>query len=217
MIPKIHRRRFFDSIRPRFGRLRKEQVDGIESILRCMESDEDLSDLRHAAYLLATAWHETAGTMQPITERGSRRYFDRYDPVLARTRKRRQRAVAMGNTREGDGYRYRGRGYVMITWKMNYERASREIGEDFVASPELALEPVNAYLLLARGLQKGWYTGKKLGDYIHGEKCDYFNVRRTVNGTDRAAKIARYAVWLENALTFSCVRIAQREIEKDAA
>lgn len=217
MIPLIQRKRFFDSIRARFGRLGQDQVDGFELFLHFMEEDEQLLDLRRAAYLLATAWHETARRMKPITELGSRRYFDRYDPVLASTRSRRRRAVRMGNRKEGDGYLYRGRGYVQLTWKSNYQRASREIGVDLVANPDLALEPLNAYLLLSRGLQQGWYTGHKLSDYIVGSKCDYFNARRTVNGTDRAKRIAQYAEWFWDALKTSCVHNSHLACKEEAA
>ena len=41
----------------------------------------------------------------------------------------------------------------------------------------------------------GTFTGKKLGDYQ-----TYADMRRTVNGTDRAALIAGYATLFESAL-----------------
>lgn len=46
-----------------------------------------------------------------------------------------------------------------------------------------------------KGCAEGWFTGKKLADYP-----DYRNMRRVVNGTDRADTIAGYAVAFERAL-----------------
>jgi hypothetical protein len=163
-------------------------------------ADPDAADIRHAAYMLATAWHETAHTMHPIVERGGVSYFDRYDPVLADTEKRRETARSMGNTKQGDGYRYRGRGYVQTTWRANYERLGKEVGVDLVANPDRAMEPEIAYGALSHGLREGWFTGRRLDQYLAAGKIDYIGARKTVNGTDRAEEIAGYAVAFERAL-----------------
>lgn len=48
-------------------------------------------------------------------------------------------ANRMGNGDEasGDGYRYRGRGYIQLTGKNNYQSFTNHIGEDCVANPDL--------------------------------------------------------------------------------
>ena len=48
-------------------------------------------------------------------------------------------ASRMGNGDEasGDGYKFRGRGYIQLTGKDNYKAFSTFIGEDCVASPDL--------------------------------------------------------------------------------
>jgi putative chitinase len=48
-------------------------------------------------------------------------------------------ANRMGNGDEasGDGFRYRGRGYIQLTGKDNYTSFARFIGEDVVANPDL--------------------------------------------------------------------------------
>ena len=45
----------------------------------------------------------------------------------------------MGNGDEasGDGFKYRGRGYIQLTGKNNYQAFSGFIGEDCVANPDL--------------------------------------------------------------------------------
>lgn len=42
-----------------------------------------------------------------------------------------------GNERTGDGYKYRGRGYLQLTGKNNYAYFSKFIGEDCLANPDL--------------------------------------------------------------------------------
>lgn len=47
----------------------------------------------------------------------------------------------LGNVRDGDGFRYRGRGIFQLTGRDNYARASKALGQDFVATPDLLTEP----------------------------------------------------------------------------
>jgi len=184
----MSRTEFYAAIRPMFGgALSQKQVDGIEALLAATEG----LPITHRAYLLGTAKHETADTMQPITEYGGRKYFDKYDTGKL--------AKALGNTPEadGDGYKYRGRGFVQITGRENYAKAGDWLKLDLLGNPDLALQPTIAAKILVRGCTNGWFTGKKLSDYLPG---DYVNARRVVNGTDRAELIAGYATNFERAL-----------------
>ena len=54
-------------LRSELGGLKQSQVDGLEFIVNSMHQDASLS-YAQAAYILATVWHETAHTMQPIAE-----------------------------------------------------------------------------------------------------------------------------------------------------
>lgn len=171
----------FDVIRPMFGgSLTQSQVDGINTILTAFKAHGNNSTMS-LAYLLATAKHETADTMQPIYERGAKAYFNKYEPGT-------KIGANLGNTLKGDGYRFRGRGYVQLTGRANYAKAGKKLGIDLVGNPDLALQPDIAARILIRGCIEGWFTGKKLGDY-----ATFLNMRRVVNGTDRATLIAGYA------------------------
>jgi hypothetical protein len=122
------------------------------------------------AYVLATAYHETAHTMKPIMERGGEKYLrsKKYWPHI-------------------------GRGYVQITWLINYQKAKKALGVDFVAKPELLMEARYAVPIIIIGIVEGWFTGKKLSDYITLTRSDFVGARRIVNGTDKANLIAGYA------------------------
>ena len=123
-----------------------------------------------AAYVLATAWHETAHTMKPVREYGGEKYL-------------KSKAY----------YPFVGMGYVQLTWRHNYEKAGKKLGVDFVADPKKLLQPKYAAPILVIGMKEGWFTGKKLADYITLYRSDYVGARRIINGTDRAKTIAEHA------------------------
>lgn len=130
-----------------------------------------------AAYVLATAYHETAHTMRPVREYGGETYL-----------------------KKKQYYPYVGMGYVQLTWKANYEKASRKLGVDFVSAPKLLLKPQHAAKILVIGSKEGWFTGKKLPDYITLHKSDFTGARKIINGSDRAKLIAGYAVEYDRLL-----------------
>lgn len=129
------------------------------------------------AYVLATAKWETAHTLKPVREMGGEKYL-----------------------KSKKYYPYVGMGYVQLTWKSNYENASKKLGVDFVANPRLLLEPKHAVRILVTGMREGWFTGRKLADYITLTKSDFVGARRIINGTDKAAAIAEIAKDYDAAL-----------------
>lgn len=194
---EINHTAFFNGYRNAFGRLRQDMVTGIELLGRQMEADNQIQDIRWAAYMLATVKHECADTWRPITERGRKSYFDKYE-TGTKIGKR------LGNTQPGDGWKYRGRGYVQITGRANYDRLSNILKlapeENLVDNPDNALIPAVAYNIMSNGMRKGLFTGKKLADYLEGDKGDYKNARRIINGTDQWQLIKGYAETFEDIL-----------------
>lgn len=196
----MNRAAFFDALRGGLlgPVLTQSEVDGCNAILDAMEG----SPLSHCAYALATAYKETAHTMQPVDEIGGPSYFfRRYDPKGLRPDIARQ----LGNTEPGDGAKFHGRGYPQMTGRANYARASRELGVDLIGHPELALRPDIAAKIMRRGMDEGWFTGRTFARYLPiaapGSRTQFILARKIINGQDCAEEIADYALAFQSYLT----------------
>jgi putative chitinase len=193
----MNRKVFFEEVRQSLfkGALSQSQVDGLNRYLDAMQDAQ--WPITWAAYGLATGFHETAFTMQPIAERGSYTYFITNYDINGRNP---ARARQYGNVRPGDGFRYRGRGDVQLTWFVNYERASKKLGVDLVNNPDLAMDPATSIRVMIAGMTEGWFTKHTMAQYLNGPQPNYVGARRIINGTDRANVIAQYARRFEYAL-----------------
>jgi putative chitinase len=84
----------------------------------------------------------------------------------------------MGNgpASSGDGWRYRGRGPIMITGEEMYLKAGRGIGVDLIAQPEL-LEQAEVGLRAA-----GWFwrDEKKLNPFA--DRQEFLTITKLING-----------------------------------
>lgn len=202
MTMHIDHTKFFNGYRAAFGRMSQNTVNGIEQLGQHMEADPELKDLRWAAYMLATVKLECGDKWHPITEWGSRSYFSKYEPAT-------KKGKTLGNTMAGDGWTYRGRGYVQITGRANYARLTQRLGlrddEDLIRFPDQALRPMIAYRIMSIGMREGLFTGKKLSDYIGPEKCDYKNARQIINRLDKADLIRSYCLTFEKILSEAMV------------
>ena len=105
-----------------FAKLNASQFQGIDQILGFAQIDPEIDDDRWVAYMLATIKHECANTFTPITEVGA-------DSYAAKSETGTTLGTRLGNTKKGDGLRFKGRGYVQITGRANYLRLGQAIGE----------------------------------------------------------------------------------------
>lgn len=96
----------------------------------------------------------------------------------------------LGNGPEGsgDGWRFRGRGYIQVTGRANYARLGRAAGLDLEAEPELACAPEHA---LAVAL--AFWTWKGLDALA--DRDDLVAVTRRINGGSHG--LADRRAWLD--------------------
>jgi len=80
----------------------------------------------------------------------------------------------MGNDKDGDGYKYRGRGHIQLTGKENYAAASKDLGVDLLNNPDLAADPSVAAKVAV------WYWNKRVAG--RGMDKTVKDSRRAING-----------------------------------
>lgn len=129
-------------------------------------------------HFVAQMAHETANWqhMEEQPPRGAKnpqRYFAR----------KYEGKKILGNNHRGDGYRFRGRGYVQLTGRDNYTRAGRALGIDLVNNPNLAANP-NAAAQIAV-----WYwknrVAPKVSDFT---QASVPQVTQQINPAQRGAQ-----------------------------
>jgi predicted chitinase len=106
-----------------------------EAILIREANRAGITDPVELAALLSQAAHESHD-FKSMVEYGGSLDFKKYDPKYAP-----KKARALGNTKVGDGARYKGRGYIQLTGRYNYKRAGEALGLPLEAKPELAEKP----------------------------------------------------------------------------
>ncbi|MES2276432.1 MAG: hypothetical protein V4592_10440 [Bacteroidota bacterium] len=132
---------------------------------------------------LAQVGHESAGLFYTEELASGKAYEGRHD---------------LGNTHEGDGVRYKGRGLIQITGRGNYQWLTKDFKVDFVGSPELLggknAGVCNADQLKYATMSAGWYwnnhTLNAVADLVdiqmpidEGTNLDHFKlITRRING-----------------------------------
>ena len=185
MIGPINRQYYFDAVRGSLfsGHMNQPQVDGQNALL---DWNEQLDwDDRWLAYLLATTYHETALTMQPIAEYGK------------------GKGKPYGQPDGPYNQCYYGRGFVQLTWYDNYVKQDNKLGLNgqLVKVADTALDLQVATQIIFGGMADGDFTGVGLPKYINDSQTDFYNARKIVNGLDQASTIQGYAVKFLNAIT----------------
>lgn len=165
----------------------------------------DVAPVRRAFFLAQVA-HECGGLtidrerLTYTTDTRLMEVFGKYFRDLAEAHGflRRPEALAnrvyadrMGNgpERSGDGWRYRGGGYIQITGRDGYRQVGARAGLDLEAEPDLACDPRHALLCAC-----AFWQWKDLNPYC--DLGDFEKVTYRINGgyhglDDRKAKLAR--------------------------
>lgn len=172
-----------------FKTLTESAQKGLVDLLTFIEADDKVNDARWISYMLATVFHEVAGTWRPIAEfdKGKGRKYGQPDPVTKEV--------------------YYGRGFVQLTWAGNYKTIGKILGHDLYNNPDLAMQPDIAYRIMSYGMRHGTFTGASLKRYFSDTVTDPVNARRIINGTDKAELIAGYYDKFMNIISKSEVTV----------
>lgn len=106
----------------------------LEDILRKEAIRSGIKGVELAAFMAQCA-HESHD-FKTLVEYGGSLDFRKYDPKYAP-----KKAKSLGNTKAGDGARYKGRGFIQLTGRYNYRKAGQELGLPLEKHPELAEKP----------------------------------------------------------------------------
>ena len=95
----------------------------------------------------------------------------------------------LGNTQDGDGFKFHGRGVIQLTGRSNYIVCGQALGIPLDETPELTLQPEWAVM------SAGWFWNKKNLNALADSK-DYETMTKRINGglngfDDRKLKIAK--------------------------
>jgi putative chitinase len=125
------------------------------------------SPKREAAFI-AQVGHESGRLVYVRELWGPTVVQEEYEPESAK-------AAELGNTEQGDGFRFRGRGLIQVTGRANYRRCGSALGVDLVSHPELLEEPGNASLSAA------WFwTSHGLNHFA--DIGDFNTITKRING-----------------------------------
>lgn len=192
----IDRAYFFKQFRKQFYPIKEAQsylVDRYERLFDYWDGQHQLKDLRWLAYILATTYHETGREIKAVREcygKTDQASIDCVTRLYRRGRIKRNYATIDKKT----GKAYFGRGHVQLTWDFNYKRMGKELGlEDKVyTNPDLALHPDTSVAIMAEGMIKGIFTGKRLSNYFNSSVTNWGGARRIINGLDKYKQIGAY-------------------------
>lgn len=176
------------------------QKSAIQRLLDAM-SKAGITNVQEQAYILATADWESTGfaTLYELGEEG----IDNYTFFENKYGVGTDKGEELGNTQPGDGYNFRGHGYVHVTGRSNYKYWSNRLHQDFLHNPDLMTDPDTAAQIAVEGMRDDKFTrtGEKLDDFHEDDGTyDYKDARVIINGTDHKTDIASRAMKIEKAI-----------------
>jgi predicted chitinase len=127
---------------------------------------------KELAAFLSQCAHETMD-FKHMKEIGGSLDFKKYDPKHAP-----KKAKALGNTKPGDGAKYKGRGYIQLTGKYNYKKAGEALGLPLAEKPELVERPEVAAKVAV------WFWQQR----VSNKAISYDNVKDVTKGINPGLK-----------------------------
>jgi putative chitinase len=141
------------------------------------------------AHFMAQIEHES--NLKPISEnfnysasgliRVFRKYFTDLEAINYANQPQRianrvySNRMGNGNEKSGEGWKYRGRGFIQITGKENYFRLAKDTDLDCLKNPDLLLEEANAIISAL------WFWNLK-GLNKLADKDDILDITKRING-----------------------------------
>ena len=179
----------------------------LEPLLETFEK-YDISTPKRQAYFIGQCMHESGGFKQlkenlNYSAKGLMATWPSRFPDIDTAEKyeRNPEKIAnkvysgrMGNTEDGDGAKYIGRGLIQLTGKENYANCGSAIGVDLVANPDLLSTPKYA------ALSAGWFWNRR-GLNALADADDLDTITKRINGgligiADRKAKVEMVSKYL---------------------
>jgi putative chitinase len=179
----------------------------LEPLLETFEK-YDISTPKRQAYFIGQCMHESGGFKQlkenlNYSAKGLMATWPSRFPDIDTAEKyeRNPEKIAnkvysgrMGNTEDGDGAKYIGRGLIQLTGKENYANCGNAIGVDLVANPDLLSTPKYA------ALSAGWFWNRR-GLNALADADDIDTITKRINGgligiADRKAKVEMVSKYL---------------------
>jgi putative chitinase len=110
---------------------------------------------------------------QEFDEQTAKTYANKPEQILNRVYAKRY--LGNGPESSGDGWRFRGRGFIFITGRSNYEEMTKATGINLIQNPDLAADP-NVALLIAAA----FWSKKNLNTLADEGRSD--QITRRING-----------------------------------
>lgn len=145
-------------------------------LIEAAAPDFEINSAPRLAAFLAQVGHESGG-LHWLTEL--------WGPTPAQERY--EGRADLGNTHEGDGFKYRGRGLIQITGYANYAALSEALATDFLNNPDLLAEPDYA-------VRSAMYFWQKHGLNELADLGQFETITRRINGglNGEAERVALY-------------------------
>ncbi len=172
-------------------------VAGIEAARARLEKSGALARALRAAHLIGQCAHESGGFTRAIEslfystpERLMAVWPSRFpskasaEPFVRQPERLANHVYANRNgngpSASGDGFKFRGRGYLQLTGRANYHAFGTLVGIDLEVRPEAAAEPATAWLVAGAYLETRKRNGRTALEWADAN--DVETVTRIVNG-----------------------------------